>query len=179
MSKNNTVKRLVLLAILTTILFVQEQALTFIPNVQLTFLLLILYATSLTFIENILIIVIHVLLDNLVMGSFNFVYIPFMLIGYLIIPLLMHTVFKKVRSPISLAFLGILFSLIYSWAFIIPQVFILQVPFLTYIVADIPFEIILATSSFLTILWLYKPLKEVLDDYVVADDNKEAEKEEE
>lgn len=167
MKSKNTVKRLVILAILTTILFVQEQALSFIPNVQLTFLLLVLYATSFTLIENILIIIVHVILDNLVMGSFNFLFVPFMLAGYLVIPITIKTIFRKVKNPLLLALIGILYSLIYSWMFIIPNVFMLQVPFWTYLIADIPFEIILSLSSFLTILWLYKPLKDIIDIHIL------------
>jgi len=43
--KKMSVKRLVIISILTAILFVQEQILSFIPNIQLTFLLIILFIT--------------------------------------------------------------------------------------------------------------------------------------
>jgi hypothetical protein len=45
---------------------------------------------------------------------------------------------------------------------LIPQVFLTEVDLYAYWVADIPFEIMLALSSFLTILWLYQPSIKVL-----------------
>jgi uncharacterized membrane protein len=163
MKNNNNIKRLVIISILTAILFVQEQILTPIPNVQLTFLLIILFAKTFNLVETILMITVHVILDNILMGSFNLTVVPFMYIGYLIIPLTIKTIFKKVESPLWLALLSVIYSLLYSWIFIIPAVFILQIPFWTYLIQDIPFEIILAASSFLSVLWLYRPLKNILD----------------
>jgi len=161
--KKMSVKRLVIISILTAILFVQEQILSFIPNIQLTFLLIILYSKTFDFIESVLMITVHVILDNLLMGSFNLTVLPFMYIGYLIIPITLKTIFRKVNSSIGLALLSILYSLLYCWVFIIPAILILEIPFWTYIIQDIPFEILLVTSSFLSVLWLYKPLKRVLD----------------
>ena len=158
-----SIKQLTLIAFLAVILFVQEEVLTFLPNIQLTIFLLVLYGKKLSLKENVLIIVIHVLLDNLVMGSFNMLYMPFMLIGWLVIPMSLHTIFKEVNDTIPLAFLGILFSLIYSWLYIIPNVLVLHVNFTHYLMADILFEVVLAGSSFLSILLLYEPCSKVFD----------------
>ena len=57
-------KRLVLLAFLSIILTVQEELLTFLPNIQLTVFLLVLYSKKLKCHETLLIITLHVLLDN-------------------------------------------------------------------------------------------------------------------
>ena len=97
------------------------------------------------------------------MGSFNFIYVPFMLIGWLIIPVLLNTVFKKVNSNILLAVLGVMFSFIYCWIYIIPNCIILQTDFFSYLIADLIWEILLASSSFITILLLYNPCSNVLD----------------
>ena len=116
--KKMTIKRLVIISILTAILFVQEQILSFIPNVQLTFLLIILYCKTFNFIESVLMITVHVILDNLLMGSFNLIVVPFMYAGYLVILITLKTIFKKVNSSLGLAFLSILYSLIYCWIFL-------------------------------------------------------------
>src|SRR5574344_1197180 len=113
--KKMTIKRLVIISILTAILFVQEQILSFIPNVQLTFLLIILYCKTFNFIESVLMITVHVILDNLLMGSFNLIVVPFMYAGYLVILITLKTIFKKVNYSLGLAFLSILYSLIYCW----------------------------------------------------------------
>lgn len=161
-SRKIKTKDVVLLAMLTAIIFVQEQVLSFIPQFQFTILLLVLYSKCLGFYKTSIIIIIHVLLDNLVMGSLNYIYTPAMIIGWLFIPLLLNTVFKKINSPIGLALTSILFSLLYSWSFIPINVLTTDVDFFAYLIADIPFEIMLIVYSFLTIIWLYKPLEKVL-----------------
>ena len=152
-----TIKDITLIAILSVILFVQEEALNFLPNISLTVFLIVLYSKKLGFFKTSIIVFIYCLLDNLVMGGFNIMYTPFMLIGWLLIPLLLNTVFKRVDKPLSLALLGILFSLLYSWIFIIPNIMILHVDLFAYLISDIPFEILLSTSSFLSLYLLYKP----------------------
>lgn len=152
-----------IIAACTAILFAQEQLLSLLPNIQLTVFLIVLFSKKLKFIRTSIIIIIHTVLDNLVMGSFNIMYFPFMLIGWLIIPICISILFKRCESPLILALLGILFSFIYSWVYIIPNVIILDVKPLAYLSADLIFELILAASSFLSILWLYKPCSKVFD----------------
>ena len=162
MKQKMLIKDIAIIGILTSILFVQEQLLSILPNIQLTVFLLFVYAKSLKLSHSLIIIFIHVILDNLLMGSFNFVYLPFMMIGWMAIPLLLKTLFKRVNDNFPLAFLGILFAFLYSWIMLIPQVLLTEVDLYAYWVADIPFEIMLALSSFLTILWLYQPSIKVL-----------------
>lgn len=157
------VKDITLIAILTTLLFVQEQALMFIPNVQLTVFLIVLYSKKLGFIRTSLIVLVHTILDNLVMGSFNLLYTPAMLIGWMIIPCVICTVGKKINSNIWLALLGVIFSFTYCWCFIYPSVILLEVDPLAYFTEDILFEVIMALSSFLMILILYNPLSNAFD----------------
>lgn len=158
-----TVKDIALMAVLTALLFVQEQLLSFIPNVQLTFLLIILFSKKLGTIKTLIITLCHVLLDNLFMSSFNILFVGFNLIGYAIIPITLNTIFKRIDSNIILGLLGILYSLIYSWLYIIPNVIITDLDLLAYFIADIPFELILCFSSLLTIVLLYNPLSKVLE----------------
>lgn len=153
---------LVLLSALTAILFVQEQLLSGIPGVQLTVFLMVLYSKKLGFVKSSIIIVLHVLLDNFYMSSFSLQYTPAMLVGWMFIPILLSTVFKKVESPILLAILGMLFSFIYSWMFIIPNYLLHQIDPLVYLASDILFEVGLAGVSFVTILFLYKPCHKLL-----------------
>ena len=161
-----TTKDIALIAVLTGVLFVQEQLLSFIPNVQLTVFLLVIYSKKLGLVKTSVITIIHVLLDNMIMGSFNILYLPFMLVGWLIIPIMLNTLFKKVDSNIKLAFLGILFSFIYCWIYIIPNCIILEVDFITYLFADISWEILLAISSFISIILLYDPCSKIFDKFL-------------
>lgn len=112
--KTYTTKDIMIIALLTTLLVVQEQLLVFIPNVQLTFLLILLYSKKLGFSRTFFIVITYVSVDNFIMGSFNLIYTPFMFLSWLIIPFLMCTIFGKVETSIALAFLGVLFSFFYS-----------------------------------------------------------------
>ena len=71
------VKDITIIAVFAAILFIQEQALSFLPNIQLTVFLLVLYSKVFKLWKVLVMIFIHVLLDNLFMGSFNIYYFPF------------------------------------------------------------------------------------------------------
>lgn len=159
-------KDLVLIALLTSIIFLQEQLLSFIPNVQLTFFLLVLYSKKLEIVKSSLIILIYVIIDNLIGGSFSLLFIPFMLIGLLLIPLSLNTIFKKVESNLSLAILGIMYSFIYSFINIIPGCIMFNLTFKEYLINDLYWEIILAINSFVTILLLYNACSKIFDLYL-------------
>ena len=92
------VKKIVTLAILASVLFVQEQILAFLPNIQLTIMLVFLYSKTLKFKEVTLILIIHVCLDNLINGSFTPLVIIPMFIGYLFIPIFTNLFLKNAES---------------------------------------------------------------------------------
>ncbi|MGN1343767.1 MAG: hypothetical protein ACI4U3_04255 [Traorella sp.] len=158
----NNVKRIVLIGFLSALLFACEQVLTFLPNIQLTVFLIILYSKVLGWKDSCMIILIHVLLDNFFMGSFNMFFTPIMFLGWAMIPCLLEFVFYRINDSFHLALLSILFSLIYSWLFIIPNSFLYQIDLVAYLMADLPFEFMLAISSFISTLWLYDPCFKVL-----------------
>lgn len=159
-------KDLALIALLTILLFIQEQVLVFLPNIQLTIFFLVLYSKKVKLIDTVIICVLYVILDNIFGGYFNLLFIIFMLIGWLIIPLSLNTIFKKVESNIILAILGILYALIYSWVNMIPSCIVFQMDPITYLLGDIIWEVLLAVSSFLSILILYNPCARIFDIYI-------------
>ena len=65
------IKDITIIAFFSAILFVQEQLFSFLPNVQLTVFLIVLYSKVFGFTKTAIIILIHTLLDNIVMGSMN------------------------------------------------------------------------------------------------------------
>ncbi|HHU56045.1 MAG TPA: hypothetical protein GXZ48_05105 [Acholeplasmataceae bacterium] len=158
------VKDLTYMAILTGILFIQEQILSFIPNVQLTVLLIVLYSKILGGPKTAIIVLIHTFLDTLLFNGL--IYFPFMLAGWLIIPITLNTIFKRVENIYALAGLGFLYSITYSWMFVLANSLIGEVSFVHYLLSDIIFELILGISSFISILWLYEPLKKYHDNFV-------------
>ncbi len=156
-----TVRQLCILSFMTVLLFVQEELLTFIPNIQLTFLLIAVYTCVFKLKYTFMCIFVHVILDNMIMGSLTpVVFIP-MLIGYMIYASLIYIVRNKNLFFITL--FGVIGSLIYCYLFLLVNVTFLDVNFMAYFIADIPFEILLVLSTIFTILYLYKPLTKILD----------------
>lgn len=156
-----SVKELLNVSMFAVILFTQQLALASIPNVQLTFLLLIVYSKTIGTKKTLIIIFVHVVLNMLVYGAFNPWFNLSMFVGFAFIPILLNTVFDKAQNYDKLALLSVLFSLLYSWAYIPVTVFIFEIPFIGYLMADIPFEIILSFSSYMSVLFLYDPLKRI------------------
>ena len=165
------VKDIAIMAIFTAILFVQEQLLNFIPNVSLTFFLMVLFSKKLGFVKSMIIITCHVLIDNLFMSSFNVIFVGFHLLGYYVIPITLNTIFKKVNNNIILGILGFCFALIYSWAYIIPNVIVLDINVKEYLLADILWELTLGLSSMLSIIILYNPMSKLFDNYILKENN--------
>lgn len=151
-----TIKELTILAFMSVILFVQEELLTFIPNVQFTFLLMAVYTSVFGLKRSMMIVLVHVILDNLVMGSMMPIVVIPMLIGYIIYVSLIYLVRNKNLFIIVLtASLG---SLIYCYSFLVANSLFLDINMYAYFIADIPFEILLILSTILTITCLYNPL---------------------
>lgn len=161
---NIKIKDITLVAFFSAILFVQEQLFSFLPNIQLTVFLIVLYTKTFKYFKTIIIILIHCLLDNLINGSF--ILFPFAFIGWCFIPVLISIFANGSDNPIILAIIGIFGSFLYSWMMIIPNVFIYSINIIVYLSGDIIFELILAFSSFLTILWLYNPCKKLFNQYL-------------
>ena len=157
------------IAMFAAILFIQEEALTFIPNVQLTIFLLILYSKKMGFFKTSLIIMIHVALDNLVMGSFNLFYTPAMFVGWMFIPVLVCTVGRKTENVFLLGVIAIISSFLYCWTFIIPNYIFYKIDPFIYLASDIIFELILAAVGFLTTVTLYKPCSNIIKYFKIGE----------
>lgn len=155
------IKKIALFSVLIAMLLVQEQALSFIPNVQFSTLLILLFASSFKFKETLLMIAVYVIIDSLYMGGFNLVYMIPMFLGWSMIPVGYHLFFKGKDNPYALAFFGLGLGFVYGFLFMPFAVMMTGVSPVAYLMADLPFQIIMALSNFLTILWLYPPLKKV------------------
>ena len=158
-------KDLVFISIFTAIIFVLEQVLSFVPFFQLTIFLLLICSKKLGLIKTLIVIIVHVLLDNLI-GGFNIFYVIFMILGYSIIPLVINLIFKKENNIILLSLIGAVSSLIYCWILIIPGCIVFNMTFQEYIIGDFVFELSMVLSSFVSTLVLYKPLEKIIDRFI-------------
>jgi len=160
MNQKNKLRDIITISMFAAIIFVMKIALALLPNIQLVVLLLVFYTKALGFKKTFIILAIYSILDASFYGGFS-IFAPFVFVAWLIIPIALSTIFKKVENSLTLAFLSILFSFLYSWILILPSILIFSIPFWTYLVSDIPFEILLATSSFISIEILYDPLRKL------------------
>ena len=158
-------KKMMMISLSVTILFTQEQLMVFLPNVSFTVLLIIVFASVYTFKESIVLITAYVLLDSMYMGGMSpFLVVP-MLIGWYLIPISYHTILRKTKNETKLAAFAFVFGFVYGWVYIPFRMIQIGVSELwPYFVADILFEVIMATSGFVAVLWLFKPLYNSLNE---------------
>lgn len=166
-----SVKKMLFIAASVSIIFVQEQLLLFLPNIQFTVLLIILFSSVFTFKESVIMILVYVLLDSLYMGAMSpFTMMP-LVIGWMLIPICYNTILKRTENEYVLALFALVFGFVFGWVFIpfnmIQTGIMNPVP---YIIADIPFEALMAACGFLTVVYAYKPLKVALNQILYGQD---------
>jgi len=146
---------------LLAILVAQEEILTVFPNIQLTTVLIMVYAVVLPIPSFLMITLSYVLLDNLIIGSMNPIYMIPMAISWILLGLVSYA-FKK--KPLwTKVLIGALFAVFYGWSFIPGNMLIQHITNVwAYIQADIPFEMIMAVTNVITILFFYEPLEHLL-----------------
>ncbi|MDA3932522.1 MAG: hypothetical protein PF513_07280 [Tenericutes bacterium] len=162
---NKHIKEITLLALATSILFVQELMFSFIPNIQLTTFLILVYTSVFGLKKTYMIIIVHVFIDNLLFGSLGMlnIWIP-MALAWLLIASIFSLIRKKTDSIIVFALSGYIFGHIYGMMFVPFQAWLIEIDILLYLIADIPWQIIMGIANFLTILWLYKPFEKFLNE---------------
>lgn len=160
------VKKLTVMAMLTTVLLIQEQALSFIPNVQFSTLLILLFASTFKLKESLIMLFVYVCIDSLYMGGLNPFYMIPMYLGWSLLPLSYHLFIKRHENIYLMATLGLVMGFVYGVIFMPFAVLQTGVDPRVYLLADFPFQIIMASSNFITILWLYTPLKKIYRMYL-------------
>ena len=158
--KEISIKELCILVMLTAILFVQEELLTLIPSVQLTFFLIFLYGGILGIRRGSLVVLTHTLLDNLFMSSFMPQVLLPMLLGHEV-TLIMGAILKN-KNEIIMSIGMVVATLSYSLIFLISTVIFFSIKPIPYLISDIPFTSILIVCNLIALLSLYKPLYKFL-----------------
>ncbi len=155
---------IIVISMFTAIVFTVEQAISFIPNIQLTVFFFILYTRLLGFKKTMIIVILHTIADNLYVGTFNPFFVIPMLIAWSLIPILLSTVFKKFKGVNSLTIFAFFFGFVYGWIFIPFTMYLWDVDFIPYLIADLPFELSMAISGGLSVAFLYKPVYSFLSE---------------
>lgn len=159
-ARGSALRTLTLSGLLLGVLVAQEYALLGIPNVQLTVVLLLVYAAVLPWSALVPLTVAYVVLDNWIMGSLNIVYFVPMLAAWLLLVTVGKGLAKGPRWAMVLW--GTAFGFVYGWFFAIPQTILLHVDLWAYLAADFPFEVVMASTDFVTVAFLHPPLVSLL-----------------
>ncbi|MDD3122758.1 MAG: hypothetical protein PHC62_04460 [Candidatus Izemoplasmatales bacterium] len=163
-----TIRSITLTAMLLAILVVQEEVLVIIPNVQLTTLLIMVYAAILPMSLLVILVSGYVLLDSLLMASLNPIYMIPMLVSWLLLAIFSKKL-KNKQLWVYVVF-GFLFGFLYGWSFIPSKMLTLDVFYVwPYLISDLPFEVIMAVTNAIFILLLYKPLVALLQSLLDRD----------
>ena len=147
---------------MTAVLFSQQLLLSALPNIQFSFLLVVVYAKAFGTKETMIITFLHTVANTILYGGFMYVLAPFMVLGYWSVIAIVNLALRRQKNSIILAIGGFIGSLTYSWILAIPSIFIFDINWKAYMLADIPWELILGITSFITILLLFDPLYNVL-----------------
>jgi hypothetical protein len=147
-------------ALLASILVVMEQALALVPNVQLTMLLIAVYSAALGFRKSAEIVAIYVVLDSMVASAMypewvgmTWALMPAILAGWLLSSYAFS--WLKTESNLSAAALGAVMSFVYGTTVAVYTSALYQMDFLVYMSFDMPYQILMALSSFVSISLLY------------------------
>ena len=154
---------LAMLAMLAAVLFAQETLLSSLPNIQLTVLLIMVYAATLGIGKATLVMTVHVLLDNILWGSLSPLTALPMWLGWFLVILI---AFALKRAPLPLIVIGsAVGSLLYCWCFAIFKALFMDINVVAYLAADIIFEVLMCACSVITVMFLYRPAEKLINNF--------------
>ena len=157
------------IAMFSALIEAQELAFLALPNVQLTQLLIVVYSASFGLLEALAMVTCYWFIDNVVMGSFSVTYSPAMLAGWILLVLITFLVYKfMVKKPDGFlprlipALFTAFHAFLYCWGFMFVSCVMYHMPFKAYFISDLPFELALAATGFVTVFILSPTLIKLL-----------------
>lgn len=148
-------RQIVILGLMTAILLVAQVGMSFLPNIELVSILIIVY--TLVFRKKVLyVIYAFALLEGLIYGFgtwwITYLYVWTVLAG-------ITWLFREMESPLGWAILNAAFGLMFGALTAIVNLFISGIGgMISYWVSGIPFDLMHCAGNFATALVLYKPL---------------------
>ena len=156
--QKNTTKEIVILALCTALIFIQQIALAGLPNIELVSLLIIVYAKTFRF-KSLYIIYVFAVLEGVFYG-FHIWWITYLYIWTILA--LIIIAMNKVKSPFIWAVMSGVFGLLFGMLCAIPYLIIGGPAMaIAYWVSGIPFDIAHCVSNFILCLILWKPLTKI------------------
>jgi len=151
------IKEILEIPLFISIIVVLEALFLVLPNVSLTPLLLAVYFSLRSYRKSFYLVIVYMAIEILQWGLGLWV-LP-MFLGWLIWSVVVKTGDKY------LPYKGFVFAFIYGLAFMPLTVIVYNIDPWAYLVADFPFSLTLAVSNFVTLLWLYQPIKRLVKNY--------------
>lgn len=156
-----TIDKMVRMSSMASIVVVLEKVLEFIPNVQLTVVLLMVFIYYLTLPESLLLVTVYTFLDIL-LGGISLYAVP-MFIAWSLFAVIVH--YSKGHMN-KLILIGIFYPIVYSVMLGIPYVLMLDMDIRAYFIADIPYTLVFIGANILTIYYLYPVITKTLENYM-------------
>lgn len=150
---------LTLTAMFLAVIVVLEASMVMLPNVQLTVLLMMVFATLFPKALFVPFVVAYVVIDNFtgifLMGSIDFMILIPMALAWL---LLLYGTRALLKAPFWVLLLfSFGFGFVYGWMYIPAHVLKFGITTLwPYFIADLPFEITMAISNIVSVFLLYR-----------------------
>jgi hypothetical protein len=152
-----TVRRMIIIATMITIVVALEQLMVVLPNIQLTIVLLMVFISVLNLPESLILVLVYTILDNII-GGISIYFVP-MLFAWSLYAIV---VYYLKNNHHRLIIFGAVFPIFFSIILGVPYIVINGLDPLGYFIADIPFTVIFIVNNLLTVAWLYPILQKTL-----------------
>ncbi|MFW6002686.1 MAG: hypothetical protein ACOCQD_05035 [archaeon] len=159
-------RELLFIANYLTVVFVSKMVLAGIPNVQVTFLLMLLFVANFKFHKYFIFLIGFVILEFIAWGYFTLMFPT--LFSWLILYFL-YKIFNSNNEHI-LMLIALIFTIIHAITYGIHDIIFIGMPInrlWIYLMSGIPFNLAFLFSSILTIIWLFDPLNRLIKREVI------------
>ncbi len=160
LDQGNT-KAIVLLSLFSSIIYVSQIVLSFIPNVNIVTLLFVVYTFNLGIKKTFVVLVVFNTLMGITYGFGYWIIGYFWIYGTLIIlTRILMTVIKD--NVVLWSLFGLIFGFLFGFLFAINDYYFVGVSLKAYYLKGIPYDIIHGFSNMLALLFLFNPLNNVI-----------------
>lgn len=155
----NSIRQIVILSLMTGILLISKGVLSFLPNIELVTLLLMVY-TLVFGVKVFYIIYAFVLVEGIIYG-FGLWWVSYLYIWTILA--LVTLLFRNNKSVFLWAFVAGIHGLLFGAFCGIPYIILGGISFfISYWINGIPFDIIHCISNFICVLTLFIPIKKTI-----------------
>jgi|LGVE01.1.fsa_nt_gb hypothetical protein len=142
--------RIINIALYLTIIIVSQLVLMYIPNIQFTFILMVLFIKNNNMSDSLLLIICYTLIMGVIYGFTLFTIITF--ISWSLI--LLHKYKLNIYTIVII-------SILQMWVYAPLTMYLYDIPLSVYIIADTPFTIVYMSCNVLLYIWIYDRLDNV------------------